>query len=200
MIDPATGQQLVAAPMMAHAHGQVFQPSVQIAGADGAVYAVQVAPAMVVAPPNQVQGVQQIIVQQPQAHGPVVQTVQTPPQPQIQRDMKHDQPQIQRDMKHDLSPEIASKSLNALKDRKEEILTELGDIVGETNAEIIGDIAKKQAVVEESRMVESQDEAGPRRNSLLLQQQQQQQNSNKRQTPSQQQQQQQQQRQTQSQK
>ena len=40
MIDPATGQQLVAAPMMAH--GQVFQPSVQIAGADGAVYAVQV--------------------------------------------------------------------------------------------------------------------------------------------------------------
>ena len=25
MIDPATGQQLVAAPMMAHAHGQVFQ-------------------------------------------------------------------------------------------------------------------------------------------------------------------------------
>merc|ERR1719410_237005 len=79
MIDPATGQQLVAAPMMAHAHGQVFQPSVQIAGADGAVYAVQVAPAMVVAPPNQVQGVQQIIVQQPQAHGPVVQTVQRLP-------------------------------------------------------------------------------------------------------------------------
>ena len=88
------------------------------------------------------------------------------------------QPQIQRDMKHDLSPEIASKSLNALKDRKvrilasllatdwppllapdwcsdvqEEILTELGDIVGETNAEIIGDIAKKQAVVEESRWI-----------------------------------------------
>ena len=66
MLDPATGQQLVAAPMLAH--GQVFQPSVQIAGADGAVYAVQVAPAMVVAPPNQVQGVQQIIVQQPQVN------------------------------------------------------------------------------------------------------------------------------------
>lgn len=177
MIDPATGQQLVAAPMMAHAHGQaVFQPPVQIAGADGAVYAVQqgtpihmtalqVAPAMVVAPPNQVQGVQQLVVQQqqqqPQPGGPVVQTVQTPSQPQIQSDMKHD-----------LSPEIASKSLNALKDRKEEILTELGDIVGETNAELIGDIARQQAVVEESRMSGEAGEAPvSRRNSALVQQQ-----------------------------
>ena len=98
----------------------------------------------------------------------MVQTVQTPPQPQIQRDMKHD-----------LSPEIASKSLNALKDRKEEILTELGDIVGETNAELIGDIAKKQAVVEESRMVESQDGTGSRRNSLQQQQHRQQQQQQK---------------------
>ena len=56
-------------------------------------------------------------------------------------------------MKHDLSPEIASKSLNALKDRKEEILTELGDIVGETNAELIGDIARQQAVVEEPQSI-----------------------------------------------
>ena len=142
----------------------------------------QVAPAMVVAPPNQVQGVQQLVVQQQQQQqpqvqilivdifllkiffqpgGPVVQTVQTPSQPQIQSDMKHD-----------LSPEIASKSLNALKDRKEEILTELGDIVGETNAELIGDIARQQAVVEESRMSGEAGEAPvSRRNSALVQQQ-----------------------------
>ena len=32
---------------------------------------------------------------------------------------------------HEISPDLASKSLSALKDRKEEIITELGDIVGE---------------------------------------------------------------------
>merc|ERR1712013_252576 len=50
-----------------------------------------------------------------------------------------------RDMKHDLSPEIASKSLSALKDRKEEILSELGNIVGTSNAQAIGDLASEQA-------------------------------------------------------
>ena len=32
---------------------------------------------------------------------------------------------------HEISPDLASKSLSALKDRKEEIITELGDIVGQ---------------------------------------------------------------------
>lgn len=50
-----------------------------------------------------------------------------------------------REVKHDLSPEIASKSLSALKDRKEEILSELGDIVGPTAASTIGNIACQQA-------------------------------------------------------
>ena len=68
-------------------------------------------------------------------------------------------------MKHDLSPEIASKSLSALKvkikpffgktisswnplqDRKEEILSELGDIVGSSAANAIGDMASQQVLV-----------------------------------------------------
>ena len=68
-------------------------------------------------------------------------------------------------MKHDLSPEIASKSLSALKvkmrpvcrkaisrnplqDRKEEILSELGDIVGSSAANAIGDMASQQVSTE----------------------------------------------------
>ena len=35
-----------------------------------------------------------------------------------------------RRLSHDVSPEIASKSLQALEDRKEEIISELEDIVG----------------------------------------------------------------------
>ena len=35
-----------------------------------------------------------------------------------------------RALGHDLSPDIATKSLSALKGRKEEIISELGDIVG----------------------------------------------------------------------
>ena len=36
----------------------------------------------------------------------------------------------QRSMRHDMSPEIASKSLSALQDRKQEIISELKEIVG----------------------------------------------------------------------
>jgi len=175
MIDAATGQPLVATPMVAP---QVFQTPVQIAGADGTLYAVQpgapiqmatlqVAPAMMVAPPGQVQGVtqlapQQVMVQnQPppaQAPPPAASPVAaTPSENRL------------RDIKHDLSPEIASKSLSALKDRKEKIMSELGHIVGENNANIIGDIAKQQAVVEDS-MVLHEDENRSRRNSLHVQQ------------------------------
>ena len=35
-----------------------------------------------------------------------------------------------RSMRHDMSPEIASKSLSALQDRKQEIISELKEIVG----------------------------------------------------------------------
>ena len=105
---------------------------------------VQVAPAMMVAPPQQL----------------VVQPQQQQPQQQQQ----------QRDIKHDLSPEIASKSLSALRDRKEEILVELGDIVGERGAVMIGDLARQQAVVEEAAILVDTEDPGSRRNSLQQQQ------------------------------
>ena len=92
------------------------------------ISSIQVAPAMMVAPPGQVQGVtqlapQQVMVQnQPppaQAPPPAASPVAaTPSENRL------------RDIKHDLSPEIASKSLSALKDRKEKIMSELGHIVG----------------------------------------------------------------------
>merc|ERR1719510_1344590 len=72
-----------------------------------------------------------------------------------------------RDIKHDLSPEIASKSLSALRDRKEEILSELGNIVGRSNASFIGDIARQQAAVEDSRFSVEKEDLTTRRNSQL---------------------------------
>jgi len=197
MIDAATGQQLVATPMVAP---QVFQTPVQIAGADGTLYAVQpgapiqmatlqVAPAMMVAPPGQVQGVgvtqlapQQVMAQNQQ---PAAQ-VQPPAQAASPAAATPSENRL-RDIKHDLSPEIASKSLSALKDRKEKIMNELGHIVGENNANIIGDIVKQQAVVEDS-MVFHEDENRSRRNSLHLQQNQQQPQHQKQPPPPQQQQ------------
>merc|ERR1719447_2408425 len=62
-----------------------------------------------------------------------------------------------REVKHELSPEIASKSLSALKDRKEEILSELGDIVGSTAANAIGDLASQQAATREKYGIEVDD-------------------------------------------
>ena len=141
MIDAATGQPLVATPVVAAQPGLVQAP-------DGNVYAVQagapihmatlqVAPAMVV------------------AHKSESPKQQTPT----------------RDMKHDLSPEIAIKSLSALRDRKEEILSELGNIVGRSNASYIGDIARQQAAVEDSRYSVEKEEPIPRRNSLQVEEQ-----------------------------
>ena len=141
MIDAATGQPLVATPVVAAQPGLVQAP-------DGNVYAVQagapihmatlqVAPAMVV------------------AHKSESPKQQTPT----------------RDMKHDLSPEIAIKSLSALRDRKEEILSELGNIVGRSNASYIGDIARQQAAVEDSRYSVEKEEPIPRRNSLQVEDQ-----------------------------
>merc|ERR1719166_949748 len=71
-----------------------------------------------------------------------------------------------REIKHDLSPEIASKSLSALRDRKEEILSELGNIVGMSNASYIGDIARQQAAVEDSRYSVEKEEPTPRNQSV----------------------------------
>ena len=76
-------------------------------------------------------------------------------------------------MKHDLSPEIASKSLSALKvkitpffgktiswnrlqDRKEEILSELGDIVGSSAANAIGDMASQQVLLSGKKKLDSE--------------------------------------------
>jgi hypothetical protein len=60
-------------------------------------------------------------------------------------------------VKHDLSPEIASKSLSALKDRKEEILSELGNIVGSSAANAIGDMASQQAATREKYGIDVDD-------------------------------------------
>merc|ERR1719195_2124505 len=100
--------------------------------------------------------------------------VAPPQQLVVQPQQQQPQQQQQRDIKHDLSPEIASKSLSALRDRKEEILVELGDIVGESGAVMIGDLARQQAVVEEAAILvdTSAEEPGSRRNSLQQQQQQ----------------------------
>merc|ERR1719394_1971971 len=123
----------------------------------------QVAPAaMMVAPPNPA-APQQLVVQQ--------QVQLPPPHPPPAAAAPQATPAQQRDMKHELSPEIASKSLSALKDRKDEILNELGDIVGESNAYIISDIAKQQADVEVARFTLDAAESSSRRNSLNQQQQ-----------------------------
>ena len=50
-----------------------------------------------------------------------------------------------RVLRNGLSPDIATKSLSALKGRKEEIISELGDIVGPSAAKAIGDITYQQA-------------------------------------------------------
>merc|ERR1719500_2379495 len=62
-----------------------------------------------------------------------------------------------REVNHELSPEIASKSLSALKDRKEEILSELGDIVGSSAANAIGDLASQQAATREKYGIDVDD-------------------------------------------
>jgi len=137
MIDAATGQPLVATPVVAAQPGLVQAP-------DGNVYAVQAGPGL---------------------GAPIhIQTLQMAPAMVVAH--KSESPKQQtpaRDMKHELSPEIASKSLSALRDRKEEILSELGSIVGRSNASYIGDIARQQAAVEDSRYSVEKEEPTPRR-------------------------------------
>jgi len=140
MLDAATGQPLVATPV---------QPGL-VQAPDGNVYAVQTAL---------------------QAGAPLhMATLQTTLQvtPAMVVTHKSDSPKQQtpaRDLKHDLSPELASKSLSALRDRKEEILSELGNIVGRTNASYIGDIARQQAEVEDCRFSVEKEVVAHRRNS-----------------------------------
>lgn len=147
MVDAATGQPLVATPVIGQP--QVFQGQVHIAGADGGLYTLQpgtpiqmatlqVAPTVMVANgPNQAGQVQMQVPNVQLAHN----TAHVIMQNAIIQQQHHvvQQQEVQRrDVKHDLSPEIASKSLSALKDRKEEILSELGNIVGTSNAQAIG--------------------------------------------------------------
>merc|ERR1711962_1781456 len=134
MLDAATGHPLVAAPV------QQQQVQYLAAGADMGLYTVQpgvqplqlvaqVPAAMLAQQPQQ----QQMMVVQPQAQ-------QQPPPPPPSSSSAEGTGGVnnggRREVKHDLSPEIASKSLSALKDRKEEILSELGDIVGSTAANV----------------------------------------------------------------
>merc|ERR1719356_2268381 len=109
--------------------------------------------------------------QQQTAPPPPIQIEVAPPQQQQQQQQQQQPPPSssssaeggaagssngggRREVKHDLSPEIASKSLSALKDRKEEILSELGDIVGSSAANAIGDLASQQAATREKYGIE----------------------------------------------
>jgi len=157
MVDAATGQPLVATPVIGQP--QVFQGQVHIAGPDGGLYTLQpgtpiqmatlqVAPTVMVAGgPNQGGQVQMQVPNVQIAHNTAQVIMQNA---MIQQHHVAQQQEAQRrEIKHDLSPEIASKSLSALKDRKEEILSELGNIVGTSNAQAIGDIASEQAATNE---------------------------------------------------
>merc|ERR1712088_759902 len=148
MLDAATGHPLVAAPV---------QQQQYLAGADMGLYTVQPG-----APLQLMAQVPAMLAQQPQ------QQQQQQPQQQQQQQQQpppssssaeggaagHSNGSGRREVKHDLSPEIASKSLSALKDRKEEILSELGDIVGSTAANAIGDLASQQAATREKYGIE----------------------------------------------
>jgi len=141
MIDPATGQPLVATPVVAAQPGLVQAP-------DGNVYALQAGPGL----------------------GAPIHMAALQMAPAMVVAHKSESPKQQtpaRDMKHELSPEIASKSLSALRDRKEEILSELGNIVGMSNASYIGDIARQQAAVEDSRYSVEKEEPTSRKQSVV---------------------------------
>lgn len=173
MLDAATGHPLVAAPVQQ-------QPVQYLAGGDGGLYTVQPGaqlqimtqmPAMMAHPPSQ----QQLLVVQPQAPPPPrqgpPQAIQIEVAPPLHPAMSQPTPSSstaeeegqggsgRREVKHDLTPEIASKSLSALKDRKEEILSELGDIVGSSAANAIGDLASQQADTREKFGMENVDGA-----------------------------------------
>jgi len=179
MLDAATGHPLVAAPVQQQqvqylAGADMGLYTVQ-PGAPLQLMA-QV-PAMLAQQPQQQQ---QMMVVQPQAQQPTappppIQIEVAPPQQQQQHQQQQHLQQPpppssssseggavagnnngggRREVKHDLSPEIASKSLSALKDRKEEILSELGDIVGSTAANAIGDMASQQAATREKYGIE----------------------------------------------
>merc|ERR1712088_999823 len=184
MLDAATGHPLVAAPVQQQqvqylAGADMGLYTVQ-PGAPLQLMA-QV-PAMLAQQPQQQQMmVVQPQAQQQTAPPPPIQIEVAPPQQQQQQQQQQPQQQQQqqqqqqpppssssaeggaaghsngsgrREVKHDLSPEIASKSLSALKDRKEEILSELGDIVGSTAANAIGDMASQQAATREKYGIE----------------------------------------------
>jgi len=158
MVDAATGQPLVATPVIGQP--QVFQGQYHIAGADGGLYTLQpgtpiqmatlqVAPTVMVANgPSQTGQVQMQVPNVQIAHNTahvIMQNAIIQQQHHVVQQQEHQR----REVKHDLSPEIASKSLSALKDRKEEILSELGNIVGTSNAQAIGDLASEQAASNE---------------------------------------------------
>lgn len=170
MIDAATGQPLIAAPMPQQP--PVYQAPVHIAGADGGLYQVQPAtPIQLIGQGLQVghhgqgatlqitpQGA--IAVGQPMGAMQTINITPSPLQqihfmqnamvpspgmrPTFQPNYEHPSPQ-RRKSKQDLSPEIASKSLSALKDRKNEIIEELGTIVGTQAAHTISEMALQHA-------------------------------------------------------
>jgi len=71
-------------------------------------------------------------------------------------------PSDKSDIKMEMPENMSSKSLSALKDRKEEILSELGNIVGTSAANVIGDIAIQQADKDEKFPIDLEPPTVPR--------------------------------------
>jgi len=124
---------------------QQFPPNMQLAGAEGnLVYQLQAAPLQIATlqmGPNSAMAVAQM-------GGTSLNLMSSPhlllPSPTALINQQISE-MNQRSMRHDMSPEIATKSLSALKDRKQEIISELKEIVGPTAAKAIGDMASQQA-------------------------------------------------------
>jgi len=127
MIDIATGQPLVAA------HTPLLASPVQLP--DGSIIPVQ---------QNSVQIANIQVAQNNNMTAVAINPIIMPQQQSIVN-LPAQQDVSNRRFSHEISPDIATKSLSALKDRKEEIISELGDIVGPTAAKAIGDITFKQA-------------------------------------------------------
>jgi hypothetical protein len=161
MIDAATGQPLIAAPaqpqMYQMADGGIYQVQqatpIQLIGGGqtlqvgGAGTALQITPQGAITLAPHVGQMHSINITPNALH--IMQNAMVPG-PSLRQNIQQQQfteqsSPMRRKSKHDLSPEINSKSLSALKDRKDEIIMELGSIVGQQAAHTISEMALQHA-------------------------------------------------------
>lgn len=159
MIDAATGQPLIAAPaqtqMYQMADGGIYQVQqatpIQLIGGGqtlqvgGAGTALQITPQGAITLAPHVGQMHSINITPNALH--IMQNAMVPG-PSLRQNLQQQQfvdQSSRRKSKHDQSPEINSKSLSALKDRKDEIIMELGSIVGQQAAHTISEMALQHA-------------------------------------------------------